>query len=100
MTMGTGNATLAAEFVTAHTITITPPENGTIKVTNALGYTVNSGDAIGVGAVLSIVATPADGYQFTGWTNTGGTTDTSVTPNTFTMGTTDATIKANFELIP
>ena len=100
MTMGTGNATLAAEFVTAHTITITPPEHGTIKVTNALGYTVNSGDAIGVGAVLSIVATPADGYQFTGWTNTGGTTDTSVTPNTFTMGTTDATIKANFELIP
>jgi uncharacterized repeat protein (TIGR02543 family) len=97
--MGTDNATLEAEFVTAHTLTITPPEHGTIKVTNVLGYTVNSGDAIGVDAVLNIVATPSSGYQFTGWTVTGGTIDTSVIPNTFTMGTTDATLQANFEPI-
>lgn len=103
-TMGTDNATIGATFITAHILTVIEPEQiensddkqGVVKVTTSLGQTIAGSTSVGEGAVLTIEATATDGYQFTGWECTGGTVDTSVIPNTFTMGTTDATIKANF----
>ena len=97
-TMGTNNVTIDAEFVLAHVLTITPPENGTVKVTNVLNQTVNSGASIGENAVLTLKATHADGHNFVRWEVTGGTLTGAVDSeeNTFIMGEGDATITAIF----
>ena len=97
-TMGTNNVTIDAEFVLAHVLTITPPENGTVKVTNVLNQTVNSGASIGENAVLTLKATHADGHNFIRWEVTGGTLTGAVDSeeNTFIMGEGDATITAIF----
>lgn len=98
-TMGTNNVTIDAEFVLAHVLTITPPENGTVKVTNVLNQTVTSPASIGVGAQLTLKATPADGHTFKRWevTTEDGTVTYSEATTTITMGTKDTTITAIFE---
>ena len=51
----------------------------------------------------TITATPNDGYRFTNWSVSGtgaSVTSTTSNPTTFTMGTSDATVTANFEAIP
>lgn len=98
-TMGTGETTIGAEFVVAHVLTITSSENGTVKVTNVLNQTVTSPASIGVGAQLTLKATPADGHTFNKWevTNGDGTiTETTNPTTTFTMGSGDTTIRAIF----
>ena len=55
------------------------------------------------GSTTTITATPNDGYRFVNWTITGtGSTveSTTSTTTTFTMGTADAIVTANFEEIP
>ena len=52
------------------------------------------------GATTTITATPNTGYVFTGWTMSGTgaiVADASSPSTTFTMGTTNATVTANFE---
>jgi uncharacterized repeat protein (TIGR02543 family) len=79
---------------------------GTVTVTDSDGNPVNSSDEIRENATLDIVATPKEGYRFTGWTidETGASAGAHVGNNTliettFTMGTANATITANFEVI-
>lgn len=97
--MGEEDATLSASFVPTHSISITDPENGTIKITNALGYIVNSGASIGEGAVLNLRAKPVAGYAFKEWQLTSGNS-VIANPNapitSLIMGTNDAVIKAIF----
>ena len=100
-TMGTDNATLTANFVTTHTLNITEPSNGTVRVTNSLGQVVDSGDGIGEGAKLNLKATPASGYAFKQWTIDGAGSsvegdDVNRPTTTFTMGTAEASISATF----
>lgn len=97
--MGEEDATLSASFVPTHSFSITDPENGTIKITDALGYTVNSGASIGEGAVLNLRAKPVAGYAFKGWQLTSGNGDIANTNAPITsliMGTNNAVIKAVF----
>ena len=97
--MGTNDAVIKAIFVRAHTLTITPPENGTIKVTNILDQSVSSPASIGEGAVLNLEASPSGGHTFDHWEVTSGDgtiTDTTNASTTFTMGNGDTTIRAIF----
>lgn len=58
---------------------------------------------LAAGGTTTITATPNDGYRFTNWSVSGtgaSVTSTTTNPTTFTMGTTDATVTANFEAIP
>ena len=100
----TGTFKMPAEDVTA-SVTFVPTHklsysatNGTIKFDE--GDPVASGYfAFGETLTTSVTATPASGYQFTGWTVTGtgaSVENASANPTTFTMGTTDATLTANF----
>ena len=96
--MGTNDAVIKAIFVRAHTLTITPPENGTIKVTNILNQSVSSPASIGEGAVLNLVASPKEGHTFVHWEITRGD-DTTIDTNastTFTMDDKDTNIRAIF----
>ena len=99
-TMGTSDATIEAEFVPAHILTITPPENGTVKVTNILNQSISSPASIGEDATLTLVATPDEGHTFTRWEVTSGDgtiTNTTNASTTFTMGHGNTTIRAIFD---
>ena len=104
-TMGTTATSIKAVFMTAttHTLNITQPTSGgTFTVKDNQGNTVSDGASISVGAVLDLVATPANrAYRFSEWVVTGagarvGNANSAVT--TFTMGTSNATITAVFTL--
>ena len=100
-TMGDSNDTITAGFVSNHIFNITIPDSdtGTIKVTDALGHIVTSGARIGEGAKLNLKATPAAGFAFKQGlvTGTGSSVENPNAPiTTFTMGTSDARIRAEF----
>ena len=98
-TMGKADATISASFTeiaTKNSLTITTPTGGTATVTGILG-TVSSGTTIGEGIVLTLTATPDNTHRFTSWNVTGGTVASPTsTTTTFTMGSSAATITANF----
>lgn len=87
--------TVTYEVLTKHTLSsaISPTGVGTVT----LGAT-----SIGEGKSTTIEATVTNpAYRFKNWTKTSGTiADADVASTTFTMGTADATVTANFELIP
>ena len=78
--------------VVTKTVTITTPSNGTLVVKNGENA-IASGDAVEVGSVLTITATPADGYILTGVTVNGN----AYTASTLTL-TENVTIAASFEV--
>lgn len=85
----------ADETVTKHNLSsvVTPAGVGTV----ILGAT-----EVGEGKSTTIVAEATNpAYKFKNWTKTSGTiADANAASTTFTMGTTDATVTANFELKP
>ena len=94
------DATLSATFVEAHTLTL-HSEHGTITATDSLSNPVISGNYIASGAVLNIVATPASGYEFDGWTVSGtgsSVASSTAATTTFTMGAANAELTASFTL--
>ena len=77
---------------TKHTLSsaVSPSATGTVT----LGST-----SILEGKTTTILAEPADGYYFVNWTYTGtgaSITNVNAASTTFTMGTSDATVTANF----
>ena len=68
-TMGTANATVTAVFTSTsakYPVSFSTPSNGTLVVKKA-GVSISSGDEIASGAVLTIEATPNDGYNLVKW---------------------------------
>ena len=101
------DATIAATFsLHNYNVTYSAPGNGnnyTIKVAD--GSATSTSKKATMGQTITIVASPAAGYDFTGWTITkaGGAgtvtpADASATTTTFTMPTSDVTITASFTL--
>ncbi len=83
---------------TVHTLTYSAT-NGTIAGVDAGSNAVASGASVAENATVTLTATPSDGYEFSSWevSGTGSTLSSSSTnPTTFTMGTADATVTANF----
>lgn len=89
-TMGAGNATVTANFGTSsYTLTTAVSPSG--------GGTVTAGGSVAYQGTKSLTATPSSGYSFSSWSKTAGTlSSTTSNPTTFTMGTSNATVTANF----
>lgn len=51
------------QVTTQYTVTYDTPENGTIQVTNAQNEVINSNSSVDAETVLTITATPAEGYE-------------------------------------
>lgn len=83
-----------------HTLTYSAT-NGSIAGVGAGSVAVASGASVGEGATVTLTATPSSGYVFSSWSvsGTGSTlSSTTTNPTTFTMGTANATVTANFEV--
>ena len=86
-------------YTPTHTLTYSS-ENGSISgVLYGTTTAVASGAGVLEGGKVTLTATPASGYAFDSWSvsGTGSTlTSTSTSPTTFTMGTANSTVTANF----
>lgn len=85
-------------YTDTHTLTYSAT-NGSIAGVDAGSNAVVSGGAVAEAATVTLTATPADGYEFSSWevSGTGSSlSSTSTNPTTFTMGTANATVTANF----
>lgn len=81
-----------------HTLTYSAT-NGSISGIDAGSNAVASGASVAEGATVTLTATPADGYEFSSWSDGGDNStlsSTTANPTTFTMSTADATVTANF----
>lgn len=91
---------ITVNYTQTHTLTYSAT-NGSIEgVVYNTSTEVASGASVAEGSKVTLTATPASGYAFTGWSveGTGSTlSSTSTNPTTFTMGTANATVTANFE---
>ena len=72
-----------------------PSPEFTVTTTAGVGGTVSQGGIFSSGTVVSVVATPAQGYEFTGWT--GSSETSSVLSITISS---DLNLTANFQEIP
>lgn len=78
-------------------ITFTQPSAGGSFTVSVAGSNITSGTTVASGTTVTLTATPSSDYEFTSWTVTGATVaDASAATTTFTMGTSDVTIGANF----
>lgn len=94
-TMGTSAVSVGATFeeIPSHNISIPSLTNGSVKAT------INGEDVTSAleGDVVTISAVANDGYKFSSWDVTGATiSNNAPATTTFTMGTSDVTISANF----
>jgi hypothetical protein len=90
----TGDRTLVANFVQFFRVNITTPTNGTIAV-KVSGVDVNHGDEFDHGTELTLLATPAENYEFVRWAH-----DNHNQPMHSHTLTNHVTISAVFRLIP
>jgi uncharacterized repeat protein (TIGR02543 family) len=97
-TMGTANVEVTASFISndapTHTVALNaaPAAGGTAVKTSPAGDPAE-------GSTVTITATANSGYTFSGWSvNSGGVTlaNAAAATTTFTMGTADVTLTANF----
>jgi uncharacterized repeat protein (TIGR02543 family) len=93
----TADATLYAVWsdnpLPKYTVTITQTNGGTIAVTRVVKAPVNSGDELEHGTELTLVATPAQDYEFVKWIH-----DDHIHTNHTHMLTDHVEIKAEFRL--
>lgn len=84
---------------TKYTVTIIEPENGTLVVKHG-EETIASGTSVVSGTVLTIEATPADGYDYQNWQYKveGGSWVTKYTNYDYTVDS-NVSFRANFEPI-
>ena len=94
------DCTLYAYYKQLYTVTIEEPANGTIVVKHGENV-VNNGDKFLAGDVLTITATPAEGYKFRYVQVEDGSTHTYTASNVkeWTMNEANITISAKFDEI-
>lgn len=94
------DCTLYAYYKQLYTVTINEPANGTIEVKHGENV-VASGDKFLAGDVLTITATPAEGYKFRNLQVEDGSTHTYTASNVkeWTMNEANITISAHFDKI-
>ena len=90
----TATTTYTANFTTQYQLTTqaSPAGDGTVTPT--------SGGYFASGASIPVTATANGGFQFSNWTSTGGSFDSSTAPSTnFTMPSAAATVTGNFAAV-
>ncbi len=96
LTMPADDVTLTANFQMIDytlTVNVDPEDSGTVDI-------VPDQDSYNVGDVISLTATPEDGWEFVNWTgDTGGLDTTTDAEATLTMPADDVTLTANFQMI-
>ena len=101
-TMPSSNVTVTAQWADiTHTLTYSATNGSIGGVVYGTSTAVASGASVAESGKVTLTATPASGYTFSGWSvsGTGSTlSSTSDNPTTFTMGTADATVTATFAL--
>ena len=89
-TIGSKTVAVSGNVTNAfHTVTISAGANGSVSPSGA--------QSVEEGQTLEVTATPTPGYSFSSWTVTGA--GSTCVGSTFTMGTADATLQANFAQI-
>lgn len=91
--------TKAEFYTTTYTLTYSATNGSILGVLYGTSTAVPSEGSVNKGGKVTLTATPDTGYSFTGWSVSGtGSTLSSTTdnPTTFTMGTANATVTANF----
>ncbi|MBO4574514.1 MAG: InlB B-repeat-containing protein [Bacteroidales bacterium] len=92
-------ASITVEYTPTHTLTYSATNGSIAGVVYNTSTPVASGASVAEGGKVTLTATPASGYTFSSWevSGTGSTlSSTSTNPTTFTMGTANATVTANF----
>ncbi|MBV9573038.1 MAG: Ig-like domain repeat protein, partial [Acidobacteriales bacterium] len=89
---GSGGSSFTANFSTSYQLTTaaTPPNGGTV--------TPASGNYYAAGTVVTLTATPAAGYGFTGWT--GNVANANSASTTLTLSGGPQSVTANFSPVP
>ena len=93
---------LSGEVVPTHTLTYSATHGSISGVLSGTSTVVASGASVAEGGEVDITADPDDNYRFASWEVSGiGSSLLSTTnnPTTFTMGTANATVTANFERV-
>jgi alpha-tubulin suppressor-like RCC1 family protein/C1A family cysteine protease len=95
VTVPDGDATIQANFIAYHLLTVTNDRNGNTSPTGTI--TINNG------IPMSLTATPKEGAEFVNWTQTAGSGtvvfgDAGLANTNVTVTGGDATIQANFTL--
>ena len=86
-------------YTPTHTLTYSATNGSIGGVVYNTSTAVASGASVAEGGKVTLTAEPADGYVFSTWevSGTGSTlSSTTTNPTTFTMGTANATVTANF----
>ncbi len=86
-------------YSTTHTLTYSATNGSIGGVVYGTSTAVASGASVAEGGKVTLTAQPADGYEFSSWevSGTGSLlSSTTTNPTTFTMGTANATVTANF----
>lgn len=94
---------ISVTYTPTHTLTYSASEGGSITSVMNGSTSVSNGSQVAEGTTLNIVAEASSGYTFNGWTQTGAGNSFGNAANlstTFTMGTENATMTANFIVTP
>jgi RHS repeat-associated protein len=93
-TFGTTNATVMATFIQTYTISVNATVGGSAVANPTLGPT---------GSTTTLTASPLSGYRFYSWTLASGSPgllpNPPANPTTFTFGSGNASVTANFALL-
>ena len=91
-TMPAGNVTVRATFTAIeYTVSVATMTHGSV--------TASKTTDVHVGDIITLTATPDDGYQFGAYTVTSGEQNITVSDNTFTMPAGNVTVSASFTAI-
>ena len=94
---------ITVTYTPTHSLTYSATEGGSITSVMNGSTSVSNGSQVAEGTTLNIVAEASSGYTFNGWTQTGAGNSFGNAANlstTFTMGTENATMTANFIVTP
>lgn len=99
---GSSNVAYLASITVTYEASITKHTLSSAVSPSGVGTVTLGATEVGEGKSTTIEATVTNSaYRFKNWTKTSGTIeDENAASTTFTMGTSDATVTANFELIP
>ena len=97
--------TVTGHLAASHTVTLTQPTGNAADAGCSIAATVSgnpftSGDALEEGTVVTLTATEGEGFSFSSWSIEGASpSDATAKQTTFTVGTSDVSISANFSSV-